>query len=188
MCNQPTRPGWVFRRPMKSQLQGFFVGEKIRQLLDCDAAFVEHCECLNYKAEPSRDPKLVSPTMGRALLVIALCYGELADSGNTNKGLYEAASTITALICDRDEKEPEADVAGGRSLTLKRLLGRRGGMAVAQTITRVLVKVDQLAPWDEEAHHRGLEVVSAPLLPDPLARRGHSRRGGQARCCDRQPA
>ena len=135
---------------MKSQLQGFFVGEKIRQLLDCDAAFVEHCERLNYRAEPSRDPKLVSATMGRALLEIALCYGELADPGQVNKGLYEAASTITTLICDHDQKDPAPEGAGGRSLALKRLLGRRGGMAVAQTVTRVLVKVDQLAPWDEE--------------------------------------
>jgi hypothetical protein len=134
---------------MQSQLQGFFVGEKIRQLLHCDAAFTEHCERLNYKADPSRDPKLVSATMGRALLEIALCFGELAEPGTSNKGLYGAASTITELICDHDPKEPE--VAGGCSLALKRLLGSRGGMAVAQTITRVLAKVDQLAPWDEES-------------------------------------
>lgn len=135
---------------MQSQLQGFFVGEKIRQLLHCDAAFTEHCERLNYKAEPSRDPKLVSSTMGRALLEIALCFDELADPGTSNKGLYGAASTITALICDHDPKEPE--VEGERSsLALKRLLGSRGGMAVAQAITRVLAKVDQLAPWDEES-------------------------------------
>ena len=134
---------------MQSQLQGFFVGEKVRQLLYCDAAFTEHCERLNYKADPSRDPKLVSATMGRALLEIALCFGELAEPGTSNKGLYGAASTITELICDHDPKEPE--VAGGCSLALKRLLGSRGGMAVAQTITRVLAKVDQLAPWDEES-------------------------------------
>ena len=131
----------------RSQIQAFFQGDTIRQLLDCDQAFIEHCNRLSYKAEPSSDPELVSPTMGRALLEIALGFCELAHDGSSDKGLYDAACTINAVVCDHD-----GDGLGAtdtKSLALKRLLGSRGGMTVAQTITRVLVKVDQLDPWGE---------------------------------------
>jgi len=65
--------------------------------------------------------------------------------------LYDAAYTIHAVVCDH-----EGDGLGTtdtKSLALKRLLGSRGGMTVAQTITRVLIKVDQLDPWG--ASHLG---------------------------------
>ena len=131
----------------KSQIQAFFRGDNIRQLLECDQAFIEHCNRLSYKAEPSSDPELVSPTMGRALLEIALGFCDLAHGGSSDKNLYDAASTIHAVVCDH-----EGDGLGAtdsKSLALKRLLGSRGGMTVAQTITRVLIKVDQLDPWGE---------------------------------------
>jgi hypothetical protein len=132
---------------MKSQIQAFFRGDNIRQLLECDQAFIEHCNRLSYRAEPSSDPELVSPTMGRALLEIALGFCELAHGGSSDKSLYDAACTINAVVCDH-----EGDGLGAtdtKSLALKRLLGSRGGMTVAQTITRVLIKVDQLDPWGE---------------------------------------
>jgi hypothetical protein len=132
---------------VRGQIQAFFLGDNIRQLLECDQAFIEHCNRLSYKAEPSSDPELVSPTMGRALLEIALGYCELAHGGSSNKSLYDAASTIYAVVCDHESDGFGA--ADSKSLALKRLLGSRGGMTVAQTITRVLIKVDQLDPWAE---------------------------------------
>jgi len=86
----------------KSQIQAFFRWDNIRQLLECDQAFIEHCNRLSYKAEPSSDPELVSPTMGRALLEIALGFCELTHDGSSDKGLYDAASTIHAVVCDHE--------------------------------------------------------------------------------------
>ncbi len=133
---------------MQGQIQAFFQGNNLRQLLECDQAFIEHCDRLSYKAKPSTDPELVSPTMGRALLEIALGYCELAQGGCSDKNLYDAASTIYAVVCDHDGDALGA--ADTKSLALKRLLGSRGGMAVAQTITRVLIKADQLDHWEEQ--------------------------------------
>jgi hypothetical protein len=72
---------------MKSQIQAFFRGDNIRQLLDCDQAFIEHCNRLSYWAEASSDHELVSPTMGRTLLEIALGFCELAHGGSSDKSL-----------------------------------------------------------------------------------------------------
>ena len=132
---------------MRDQIQAFFLGDNIRLLLECDQAFIEHCDRLSYTAKPSTDPELVSPTMGRALLEIAVGYSEIAHGGSSDKSLYDAASTIHAVVCDHEGDGLAA--ADSKSLALKRLLGSRGGMTVAQTVTRVLIKVDQLDPWDE---------------------------------------
>lgn len=85
---------------MKSQIQAFFRGDNIRQLLECDQAFIEHCNRLSYRAEPSSDPELVSPTMGRALLEIALGFCELAHGGSSDKSLDRpmAAEPVWLLI------------------------------------------------------------------------------------------
>lgn len=125
---------------MTLPLRRFFLGENIQLLLDCDEAFSEHCQRVSYDAHPSHDPLLVSKAMGRALLEIAVAFAERAHPSRPNLSLFEAACVVYTVVCDRDQ----SDVQGvdGHSLTLKRLLGSRGGMPLAQTVTRVLQKHD----------------------------------------------
>jgi hypothetical protein len=125
---------------MTLPLRRFFLGENIQLLLDCDDAFSEHCQRVSYDAHPSQDPLLVSKAMGRALLEIAVAFAEKAHPSRPNLSLFEAACVVYAVVCDRDQSDVQG--VGGHSLTLKRLLGSRGGMPLAQTVTRVLQKHD----------------------------------------------
>lgn len=131
---------------MTLPLRRFFLGENIQLLLDCDEAFSEHCRRVSFDAHPSQDPLLVSKAMGRALLEIAVGFSERAHPTRANISLFEAACVVYAVVCDRDQSEIQG--VGGHSLTLKRLLGSRGGMPLAQTVTRVLQKHDQQMDTD----------------------------------------
>lgn len=131
---------------MQPPLRRFFLGENIRLLLDCDDAFSEHCQRMSYTAEPSQDPALVSKSMGRALLEIAVAFHERAHPLQANLSIYEAACLVYAVVCDHSQDDLQG--VGGHAFTLKRLLGSRGGMPVAQTVTRVLAKHDQQQATD----------------------------------------